>query len=665
MTTKTITSRNTTRRNYNRTRTSKTNPTRRTSANTQPRPTTAQPTPAAKPVATQTTQPRKVTTNAKPTNARYSKKPARVNHHNQQPKPSTPIKTNASFKKTTFEGPKGEKLRIMVLGGLEEVGRNMTVFEYGNDIVIVDMGLQFPEENMPGIDYIIPDITYLRDKIKNIRGVIITHGHYDHIGAISHLMPELGNPIMYTAPLTAEIVKRRHEEYKQAPLNIQKINAETDRIQLGKFDIEFFPVNHNIPDSFGVILHTPLGTVIHTGDFKIDHNPIIDKPMDLNRIAQIGGQGVLALMSDSTDAPHSGYQLSEKEITNDLEKIFREAPGRIIVGTFASLINRVQQLLELAEKYDRKVLVEGRSMNTNIEIAQNLGYIKVKKGTFIDDAEFKRTPDNKLMIIGTGAQGEENAVLMRIATKSHRFVSIKKGDSIVFSSSVIPGNERTIQSLKDVFYRLGAKVFHYKNMDIHAGGHAKAEDLRLIIKLVKPEYFIPIEANHFMLNIHGEIAEAVGIPKEKILIADNGQVMEFEKGPNQTAVSGRLTTEKVPTEYIMVDGLGVGDVSNIVLRDRKLMAEDGMFVVVATVKRKTGELVGSPDIISRGFVYMKESRELIEEARGLVKKVCADTNPKFAADPMEIKNKVRESIGKFLYKKTKRRPMVLPVIIEV
>ncbi|KKR06544.1 MAG: RNA-metabolising metallo-beta-lactamase [Parcubacteria group bacterium GW2011_GWC2_39_14] len=591
----------------------------------------------------------------------------------EKPRPfSTASKQNFSSPvvKATFEAhfspnKPTQKLRIMCLGGLEEVGRNMTLLEYGDDIVIVDMGLQFPEENMPGIDYIIPDITYLKDKIKKIRGVIITHGHYDHIGAISHLIPALGSPTIYTAALTAEIIKRRHEEYKLPMLNIQKIDPDVDKITLGSFNIEFFRVNHNIPDSFGVVFNTPVGTVVHTGDFKIDFNPINDKPMDLNNVAMIGSRGVLALLSDSTDAPHSGYQLSETEITHDLEKIFQQAKGRIIVGTFASLINRVQQLIQLGEKYGRKVLLEGRSMNANIEIAQNLGYMHIKPGTLIEDGEFKKLPDEKLMVIGTGAQGEENAVLMRIANNEHRFISIKPGDSIVFSSSVIPGNERTIQTLKDTFYRLGAKVYHYQNMDIHAGGHAKAEDLKLIIKLFKPKYFVPIEANHFMLNIHADIAEGIGIPKANIFIADNGQVMEFSKATPQSETIGVLTKEKVPTEYIMVDGLGVGDVSNIVLRDRQLMAEDGMFVIIATVKRNTGELVGSPDIISRGFVYMKESRELIEEARGLVRTVCKDKGPEHTVDPMEIKNKLRETIGKFLYKQTKRRPMVLPVVIEV
>jgi len=556
-----------------------------------------------------------------------------------------------------------QNLKIMALGGLEEVGRNMMLFEYGNDIVIVDMGLQFPEEDMPGIDYIIPDVTYLQDKLDRIRGVIITHGHYDHIGAVSHLIPRLGHPTIYTAKLTAGLLKKRHEEYKTQPLTFQIIDPDKDKIQLGKFNVEFFRVNHNIPDSFGVVLNTPVGTVVHTGDFKIDFSPINDKPINLNRIAQIGGRGVLALMSDSTDSTHSGYQLSETEITNDLESIFIKAEGRIIVGTFASLINRVQQLITLSEKHGRKVLLQGRSMVNNVELAHELGYMKFKPGTIIDEAEFRRLPDNKVIVIGTGAQGEENAVLMRIVNKEHQFLTIKEGDAILFSSSVIPGNERTIQNLKDSFYKQGAKVYHYQNMDVHAGGHAKQEDLKLMLRLFQPKYFIPIEANHYMLRIHGELAESIGIPKANIFIAANGQIIEFRR--ERDATIGRLTNIKIPTEYIMVDGLGVGDVSNIVLRDRRMMADDGIFMIIATVRRKSGELIGSPDIISRGFVYMKESKTLIEEARNLVKKICIDKGKDFAADPMEIKNKLRDGVGQFLYKKTKRRPMVLPVIIEV
>jgi ribonuclease J len=556
-----------------------------------------------------------------------------------------------------------QKLRVFGLGGLEEVGRNMTVFEYGPDIVIVDMGLMFPEEDMPGIDYIIPDITYLRNKIKNIRGVFITHAHYDHIGAISHLIPDLGYPTIYTTKLSAGIIKKRHEEYNLRPLTFGIIDPDTDKIKLGSFFVEFFRVNHNIPDSFGLALQTPVGTVVHTGDFKIDFSPINDKPADLTHIAQIGSRGVLALLSDSTDAEHLGYQISESDVGKDIDTIFYNTQGMIIVGTFASLLNRVQQLISLAEKHGRKVYLDGRSMISNVEIAHGLGYLKIKPGTLIEQNQFLKLPRNKVIMIGTGAQGEKNAVLMRIANKEHKFLEIVKGDAVIFSSSVIPGNERSIQSLKDTFYRQGAKVYHYKMMDVHAGGHAKQEDLKLMMRLLKPKYFMPIEANFYMRAIHGELATTTGIPEANVFLPNNGQVVEFSRQGRET--TGIVTKEQVPTEYIMVDGLGVGDVSNIVLRDRQVLSDDGMFVVIVTIQAKTGILVGSPDIISRGFVYMKESKKLIEEARAKVKKICKDTNPAHAADLNEIKNKIRNEMGKFLYKKTERRPMVLPVVIEV
>jgi ribonuclease J len=557
----------------------------------------------------------------------------------------------------------GPKLRVIGLGGLEEVGRNMTIFEYGNDIVIIDMGLQFPEEDMPGIDYIIPDISYLRPKAKNIRGVIITHAHYDHIGAISHLMPDLGYPTIYTMPLTAEIIKKRHEEYRTQDLNISIIKPEAERLQLGNFNLEFFRVNHNIPDSMGVALHTPLGTVIHTGDFKIDLAPVNDRPADLNRIAQLGGRGILALLADSTNAPEPGHQVSEAAVSQDISKIFEQSKGMIIVGTFASMINRVQQIIRLAEQYDRKVYLDGRSMKSNIEIAYRLKYLKINPKTLISESQLKRLPRNKLVLIGTGAQGEKNAVLMRIANNDHKHITIQKGDSVVFSSSVIPGNERTIQGLKDVFYHRGAKVYHYKMMDVHAGGHAQKEDLKLMMRLLKPQYHMPIEANYFMRVIHGDIAMEVGLPEKNVLLPLNGQVTEFTKrGRN---VVGRVTAEKVPTEYIMVDGLGVGDVSSIVLRDRQVMAEDGMFVVIVTVSAQTGDLVGSPDIISRGFVYMKESRKLIENARTRVKHICKKQKPGGKAAVNNLRNEIRDQIGQYLFQQTKRRPMVLPVVIEV
>lgn len=577
-------------------------------------------------------------------------------------------KTPAQRRISTFAGrrnyqPETAKLRVIPLGGMEEVGRNCMLFEYNNDIIIIDLGLQFPEEDMPGIDYIIPNIECLKGKEKNIKGVIITHGHYDHIGGVPHIMAKIGNPTIYTAKLTAGMLRKRQEEFRGAPpLKIQLID-ERSRIQLGKFDLEFFRVNHNIPDSFGVIIHTPIGTVVHTGDFKIDHSPVNDAPADINRIAQFGARNVLALFSDSTDAEHPGYQISEKNIGYDLEKIFENATGRIVVGTFASLLSRVQQLIWLAEKYGRKVLIEGRSMKTNVEIAHQLGYLKIRPGTLIDEHNYNRVPDEKLMIMCTGAQGERNAVLMRIANDEHKTLFVKENDTFVFSSSVVPGNERTVQSLKDTLYKKGAKVMHYKMMDIHAGGHAKQEDLKLMIRLVKPKYFIPIEANHYMLRIHGSLAESVGIPKQNIFIGSNGQIIEFFKSRNE--VQGRLTDRKVNTDYVMVDGLGVGDVSNIVLRDRRMMAEDGMFVVIATIGKQTGELIGSPDLISRGFVYMKENKALIEETRQRVRDILRDKHPESGAFADHLKDKIRRDIGQFLFKKTKRRPMVLPVIIEV
>ncbi|MFH1030301.1 MAG: ribonuclease J [bacterium] len=555
------------------------------------------------------------------------------------------------------------KLRVIPLGGMEEVGRNCMLFEYEKDIIIIDMGLQFPEEDMPGIDYIIPNVECLKGKEKNIKGVIITHGHYDHIGGIPHIMGKIGNPTIYTAKLTAGMIKKRQEEFRDAPpLRIQLVD-EFSRIRLGKFDVEFFRVNHNIPDSFGVVIHTPIGTVIHTGDFKIDHSPVNDAPADINRIAQFGARNVLALFSDSTDAEHPGYQISEKNIGHDLEKIFEEATGRIVIGTFASLLSRVQQLIWLAEKYGKKVMIYGRSMKTNVEIAHQLGYLKIKPGTLVDEASYEKIPDDKLMVMCTGAQGERNAALMRIANDDDKYLFVKENDTFVFSSSVIPGNERTIQSLKDTLYKKGAKVMHYKMMDIHAGGHAKQEDLKLMIRLIKPKYFIPIEANHYMLRIHGSLAESVGIPKSNIFIAMNGQVLEFFKYRND--IFGRLTNQKINTDYVMVDGLGVGDVSDIVLRDRRMMAEDGMFVVIATISKQTGELIGSPDLISRGFVYMKENKVLIEDTRQRVRNILRDKHPESGAFADHLKDKIRREIGQFLFKKTKRRPMVLPVIIEV
>ncbi len=563
------------------------------------------------------------------------------------------------------------KLRIMALGGLEEVGRNMMLVEYEKEIIIIDMGLQFPEEDMPGIDYIIPNVSYLEDKKDWIKAVFITHGHYDHIGGVPHIMGKIGNPPMFMGKMTAGLIRKRAAEFRDSPvLKIKEID-ENDKIKVSdKLSLEFFRVNHSIPDCFAAIITTPLGKIVHTGDFKIDFSPVNDKPADLNRIAQIGSENILFLMSDSTDATHPGYQISESAIGDEMGKLFDKITGRIIIGTFASQLSRVQKIFDLATKYGRRISLQGRSMNQNVEVAHQIGYLKFDPKILVNDRDLNRVRDDKIIIIGTGAQGESNAFLSRVVNGEHRTVSLKKGDTVIFSSSVIPGNERSIQNLMDMVVRQGAKIIHYKMMDIHAGGHAKQEDLKLMMRLIKPQYFMPIEANHYMLQAHADLAEQIGIPKENIFVADNGQVVEFKKGEKNIGnkkydVIGSLTKEKVPTDYVMVDGLGVGDVSSIVLRDRRVMSEDGMIVVIATIDAQTGSLIGSPDLISRGFIYMKENRDLIEKTRDKVKKIVRDQNPGTPADDDYIKNKIRNEIGSFLFGATKRRPMVLPVVIKV
>jgi len=556
--------------------------------------------------------------------------------------------------------PKEPKLKIIPLGGLEEVGRNMMLIECERDIIIIDMGLQFPEEDMPGVDYIIPNISYLRGKENYIRGVLITHGHYDHIGAIPHLIGKIGNPTIFTARLTRAIIEKRQEEYKtKEKLNIYTITS-SDILQLGCFKIEFFRVNHNIPDGLGIAIHTPCGLIVHTGDFKFDPQPIGDEPADIAKIARFGGQNVLALCSDSTSAETKGHSISEKTIKENLKQIFEQAEGRIIVSTFSSLITRIQQIFSLAAELGRKVAIDGYSMKVNVDIARRLGYLKVKKGVQISVKETKRYPDRKIIILCTGAQGEERAVLMRIANKEHKELQIEKNDTVVFSSSVVPGNERTVQRLKDTLTRQGAKIFHYQMMDIHAGGHGAEDDLKTMIQLTKPRYFIPIHGNRYMLKIHGDIAKSCGIPENNIFLADNGQIIEFLSDGK-----GFLTRKKVPADHVMVDGLGVGDVSHIVLRDRKMLAADGMLVVIVTIDGKTGRLIQNPDLISRGFIYMKESKRLVEQTRKKARQIVERQDPRALANYAHIKNKLRDEIGQFLYYKTQRRPMILPVVIEV
>lgn len=554
-----------------------------------------------------------------------------------------------------------KKLRIIPLGGLEEVGRNMTVFEYGRDIIIIDMGLQFPEEDMHGIDYIIPNSRYLRDKTENIRGVIISHGHLDHIGAIPHHMKVLGNPPIYTGAMTKAIILRRQEDFKDGPkLKIHAVSKD-DYLQLGVFGVEFFHVCHSIPDAIGTAIHTPVGTILHTGDFKFDQNPIGDLPTDIGRIAHLAEKGVMALMSDSTDADKPGYSISESEVKDTFADIVQKSDGKVIAGTFSTLLTRIRHMVEIAERSGRKVAVDGYSMKANVEIARRMGYIRANKGTFIDIKEINHYPRNKIIIMCTGAQGEDNAVLMRIANGEHKHVRLEKGDTIIFSSSVIPGNERTVQSVKDGLVKKGVRVVHYQMMDVHSGGHAKREELKLMLNIVKPKYIIPIHGNHFMLRQHGEIARHLGIPSNNILIAENGQVIEFdEKG------KGSVTREKVPANYVMVDGLGVGDIGNVVLRERQQLAQDGMFTVIVVIDANTGKQIGNADLISRGFIYMRNNQELLKEARIEIKGIIEQkTRGGYPINWEYVRNSIRDDMGLYLFNKTQRRPMILPVIIEV
>lgn len=556
--------------------------------------------------------------------------------------------------------PATDHVRIIPLGGLGEVGRNMMVFEYGGDIIIVDIGFGFPDEDMPGIDFLIPNVKYLEERRQHIRGILVTHGHADHIGALPYLIEKLGNPPIWTAPLTRGMLMKRHEEFPRLPkLHIHQVRAG-DKVVLGNFQVEFFHVNHSIPDDLGLAITTPIGLMVHTSDFKLDFTPLNEKPADIETLDALGKRGVLLLMSDSTGAEIEGHSISEATVQQNLEEVFKKTAGRIIVATFSSMLNRLQQLVSLSEKYSRKVIVEGYSMKANVEIAKQLGYLKAEKGAFLTARESKRFPASRLTVLCTGAQGEDKAVLMRLVNKEHRDLEIEKGDTIIFSSSVIPGNERSVQALKDNLYRQGAKVYQSPDLGLHTSGHARRDDHREIIKLLTPKFFLPIHGMYSMMFKHAELAEESGIPKQNIVIAENGEVVALYRDKIVKL------KETVPANYVMVDGLGVGDVGNVVLRDRQVMAQDGMVVAIAVVDSETGKVRGEPDIISRGFIYMKDSKEFMGLIRRKVKEIVArSTSHEKPINWPYVKDNIRDKLGQFLFTKTQRRPMVLPVIIEV
>lgn len=552
-----------------------------------------------------------------------------------------------------------EPLRFIPLGGLEEVGRNCMFFEYKDEIIIIDAGLQFPEESTPGIDFIIPNVKYLESKKQNIKGLIITHGHYDHIGAIPYIIQKLGNPTIYAAPISAEIIKKRQEDFPNVPkLNIAPVK-HGDTITLGQyFTVEFFDLDHTIPDTLGTIIKTPVGNMAHFCDFKFDydHN---GNPIGLDDYQRIGNLGIHTLFIDSTNAEKEGISVSERVVERTLEELIKKAGGRVMVSSFASLITRLGEIAKISAKLGKKVFVSGYSMKTNMQIAQNLGYLKLEKNTMLPIEEMHKYKDEKIVILCTGAQGQTNAAMMKIANGEHKFIKTKIGDTIILSASIIAGNERAVQILKDNLTRQGAKVYQSTHVDIHSSGHAPKEELKKTIQLIRPKYVVPVHGYYFMRAANRENATDAGIPREQVLLMDNGQVAEI------TSETARITQEQVDAYMVLVDGLGVGDVGEVVLRDRRILADEGMMVMIVTIDREKGHLLKKPDIISRGFIYLKDNQEIVEEVRHKLKHLIERIPRHQTLDPDYVKSIIREQISTFLYTKTKRRPMILPVIIEV
>ncbi|MBI2065422.1 MAG: ribonuclease J [Candidatus Yanofskybacteria bacterium] len=554
-------------------------------------------------------------------------------------------------------------LKIVHFGGLGEVGRNMSAIQYDNEIILIDAGVRFADEKMPGIDFIIPNASYLDDKKDMVKAMFFTHGHMDHVGALPFVLDRIGEPDFYAAPLTKALLMKRLDEYKdRKPIEINTINPGEEVKISDKLSVKVLRINHSIPDDLEIIIKTPIGNIVHTSDFKFDDTPVNDKPADVEEMERMSHkEGVLVLMSDSTGAENEGHSLSEQDITRNLDQIIGDATGMLILGTFASLINRVQQIITISEKHGKKVVFDGYSMKTNVEICKKLGYLKMARDTQISMDDIDSYPRTKIVAVVTGAQGEGNAVLMRIANGDHKYIRILKNDTIVFSSSVIPGNEKDVQFLKDQLYRNGAKVLNYKMLDVHAGGHGNKEDLRRMIQLMKPKFFFPIHGQYSMMINHGEMAKTEGVVPENIIIADNGTITHIEKD------RWWFDREKAPSDYVFVDGLGVGDIGNVVLRDRQILAEDGMFVVIALVQHSAQgahRLIASPDIISRGFIYLKDNKDLLMQVRKNVKHIVENQRvyePNFAY----LKDQLRNQIGLFLFQKTQRRPMILPVVIEV
>ncbi|MCL2152907.1 MAG: ribonuclease J [Oscillospiraceae bacterium] len=550
-----------------------------------------------------------------------------------------------------------EKLKIIALGGLNEVGKNLTVYEYGADILIVDCGLGFPDDDMYGVDIVIPDITYLVKNKNRIRGIVLTHGHEDHIGALPYVISELSAPV-YATPLTAGLTQLKLAEHGLLETTEIKIKKPGDTIKLGCFKVEFIHVNHSIPDTVALAIKTPVGMIVHTGDFKIDTTPVSGGMIDLARLGELGNRGVLALFSDSTNVERQGYSASESKVGERLDKLFRGCDQRILVTTFASNVHRVQQVLDCAEKYGRRVAVTGRSMENALRVSSELGCITIPDGILMELSQIKNLPQDRVVIITTGSQGEPLSALYRMAFSGHRQIEIMAGDKVIISSSAVPGNERMVSRVIDELFRRGAEVIYDKISDLHVSGHAYQEELKMVMALTKPKFFVPIHGEHRHLCTHARIAAQMGVNPNNIVISDIGQIIELT---SKSICKGGTA----PSGKVLVDGTGVGDVGAVVLRDRKHLAKDGMIVVIVNLSSEDGSLVTGPDILTRGFIYVKESEELMRELKDVALNTIEQCIYEKATDWTSLKSSIKADLSAHLYKKTKRNPMILPVITEI
>lgn len=563
-------------------------------------------------------------------------------------------KRNNNGKKT--EDRQASRLKIIPLGGIGEIGKNLTVYEYEDDIIVVDCGLMFPTEEMLGVDYVIPDATYLTKNLEKIRGIFLTHGHEDHIGAIPYLADKLRVPIYGTA-LTIALVEAKLAEHPIEKPDLKVVKAD-EKISAGKFSVEFIRVSHSIDDAVAFAIKTPIGIVVHTGDFKMDLTPVGGKVINLSRFAELGKNGVLALLSDSTNAERPGFNISESNVGETFIHYFKQAKGRIIVATFASNVSRLQQVIDAAKVYNKKVCLSGRSMIKIVNVTRELGYLNLDDDMVITMEELKNYKDNQIVILSTGSQGETMSSLVRMATGQHAKLNIKQGDLVILSATPIPGNERYVYDVVNMLYRKGATVINDSTDRVHVSGHACEEELKLMLTLVQPKYFIPVHGEYRHLYKHAALAERMGNKKKNIFIPEIGMVLELTR---KTASVG----ETVAAGSVFIDGLGVGDVGNVVLRDRKQLSSDGLFIIVVTVSKDKGELLMPPDIISRGFVYMRESEDLLENSRVLVTEIVEKCYNSNTSDWSTLKNSIRKEINRYLYNKTKRNPMILPIIIEI